>query len=94
MKSENIIENLKNEGFTVDYGKWEYWENIPYVEHKDGNRTYIADTFTKLGSMGVNMDYEYDDVKKAVAMKVKNMEEYYDLKSEQEAEEELKMLGF
>lgn len=69
MQQAKLIEKLEKEGYKVDYGKYEYWENIPYVKHDDGSITWLAETFISMGSLSVRTDLSYNKVKEAIELK-------------------------
>ena len=69
MNKKEIASKLATEGYEVFYGKYEYWDSIPYVLHTDGSKTFIAKTFTKMGSAGVDLDLNYKKVLQAIERK-------------------------
>ena len=44
MNKKEIANKLATKGYEVFYGKYEYWDSIPYVQHADGSKTFIAKT--------------------------------------------------
>lgn len=66
MEQSQLIEKLKAEGYKIDYGRYEYWDNIPYVKHDDGAVTWLAETYISMGSLGVRTDLSYRKVKEAI----------------------------
>ena len=69
MNKKEIASKLATEGYEALYGKYEYWDSIPYVQHADGSKTFIAKTFTKMGSAGVDLDLNYNKVLQAIERK-------------------------
>jgi len=69
MNKKEIASKLEAEGYEVLNGKYEYWESIPYVLHADGLWTYIAKTYNKMGSAGVELDLNYKKVLQAIETK-------------------------
>lgn len=61
MKSENIIKNLKKDGYKIIYKKWGYWDGVPHVQ-LDGFDFAIAEGILHYGSYGINMDFIYNHV--------------------------------
>lgn len=86
MKQKHLIENLEKEGYEVDYGKYEYWDNIPYVEHEDGSVTWIAQTYNKLQSTGVKTDLPYEKVKEAIDRKAHDLNDLNQMLSDENIE--------
>lgn len=76
MKSDVIIQKLVDEGYNVEHGKYEYWDNIPYVLHDDGSKTFLATTFYTHGSVAIKRDLVYKKVKEAIELKCKDLKEY------------------
>ena len=69
MNKKEIVSKLELEGYEVFYGKYEYWDSIPYVLHTDGSKTFIAKTYNKMGSAGVELDLNYNKVLQAIERK-------------------------
>ncbi|TFJ91829.1 hypothetical protein [Lentibacillus salicampi] len=70
MESKQIVNKLEDLGYTVEFGKYEYWDSIPHVLHSDGSKTVLAKTFNKAGSTGVQTDVSFEKAKQAVEMKL------------------------
>lgn len=66
MKSENIIKKLEKEGYKIEYKKWGYWDNIPYVQ-LDGFDFAIAETTGKK-SIGLNLNFIFNEVLHAITI--------------------------
>ena len=68
MKIENITNALKKKDFEfeVDYGKWLYWENVPYVQLRDGRKLFICEIYAKKGVIGCNDNFKLKDVLLAI----------------------------
>lgn len=94
MESIEIISRLENKGFEVSHGKYEYWENVPYVQHEEGNKTYLAKTYNKMGSAGIERNVSFEKAKQAVERKcidINDLEQkLLDEKINREAEEMVK----
>lgn len=69
MKQETLIKKLKKEGYKIDYGKYEYWDSVPYVKHEDGTITWLAETNVSMKSLGLNTNISYERAKEAIALK-------------------------
>ena len=69
MNKKEIANKLATKGYEVFYGKYEYWDSIPYVLHTDGSKTFIAKTYNKIGSAGVDLDLNYKKVLQAIETK-------------------------
>ena len=69
MNKKEIASKLATEGYEVLYGKYEYWDSIPCVQHTDGSKTFIAKTYNKMGSAGVDLDLNYKKVLQAIEIK-------------------------
>ena len=42
MKKEKLIQQLTKDGHKVKYGKFENWDNIPYIQHKNGTFLFLT----------------------------------------------------
>ena len=92
MNKKEIALKLEAEGYEVLYGKYEYWDSIPYLLHKDGCKTFLAKTFTKMGSAGVELDLNYNKVLQAIETKsidINNFESALETQRIQKEAEEL-----
>ena len=70
MKIQEIIQILEFKGYDVKYGKYHYWDNVPYVLHDDGTRTWIAKRVRALdNSLTIDNDLAWYKVKKAIKEK-------------------------
>ncbi len=61
MKINNIIRNLKKDGFKIIYKKWGYWDSIPHIP-LDGFDFAIVEGVTINNSYTINMDFVYNHV--------------------------------
>lgn len=67
MISKNIIKKLqKEEGFEVEYGKYIYWDGIPYIKI-NGNKFFIAECVTCNNATSVNTSFIYTHVLDAIS---------------------------
>ena len=69
MNKKEIASKLEAAGYEVFVGEFAYWEDIPYVLHAEGSRTYIAKTYNKMGAAGVEQDLNYKKVLQAIETK-------------------------
>lgn len=70
MKKSNLIGKLEKDGYEVEYGKFNYWENIPYVTREDGSKLFITNRYFQAGSSNIGYDEKlitYDLVKEALS---------------------------
>ncbi len=66
MISKNIVKKLqKEEGFKVEYGKYIYWDGIPYIE-LNGGKFFIAECVTYNNATSVNTSFIYTHVLDAI----------------------------
>lgn len=66
MKSENIIKRLEKEGYEITYKRWSYWDNVPHVE-LDGFSFAIAEHTQQGNSLGLNLNFIYNEVLNAIS---------------------------
>lgn len=69
MKIDNLIDKLKQDGYEVEYGKFNYWENIPYITREDYSRLFLTNMHYQHNSTTVGYDDKlitYDLVKEAL----------------------------
>jgi len=91
MKSQEIIKRLENRGYEIFVGDYEYWEDIPYVLHPDGKKTFLAKSFYVMKSAAVEKNLSFTKVLQAVERKCEDVGELEDIlareKIDREAEE-------
>lgn len=67
MRIENIMKNMRKEGYNCDYGKFGYWDNIPYVENKEGHKLFlcnmVTDTYLNCSTVVENNKETLDHIK-------------------------------
>lgn len=85
MEQGKMLAKIKELGYKVEFGRYEYWEDIPYVEHNDGSRTFLAKTYYAYGSLGIATDVPFTKAKKAIRMKEKNINAIEDIEIRMEA---------
>ena len=69
MKIDNMIAKLRKDGYEVEYGKFNYWENIPYVTREDDSKLFLTNMYSQSNSTTVGYDDKlitYDLVKEAL----------------------------
>lgn len=66
MKVNNIIKNLKKDGYKIIYKKWGYWDGVPHIQ-LDGFDFAIVEGVTVNNSYTINMDFVYNHVLDATA---------------------------
>lgn len=89
MKKTEIAKRLEEKGYEVYYGKYEYWDSIPYVEHEDGKKTFLAKTSYAFGSLGVDMDLSFKKVLQAIEMKCRDINDLENKLRQQQIDKEV-----
>ena len=69
MPSDWIIEQLEKDGYQIKHGNYEYYQNVPYVLHKDGSKTFLIETDRRFGILEINKNLIYNEVVKAIKEK-------------------------
>ena len=82
MKQTELVKKLEQEGYKIEFGKYEYWDGVPYVVHQDNSVTWLAELYDSMGSSGVNLDLDYRRVKKAIGRKAHDMNDLKNMESE------------
>ena len=64
---ENIVKKLENEGYAIGYGKFEWWERVPYVALQNNKKVYIAGIIRQgSNDCGLQTEFKYLDVKDCI----------------------------
>lgn len=92
MKSNEIIQRLEDKGYVVKYGKYEYWQDIPYVEHSDGSKTFLAKTFYKFRSVGIEKDIPFNRALEAINRKCIDINDLENQLSSEKIKEEARKM--
>ena len=71
MKSANIVKNLKKRGYTVEFRRFSWWDNIPHV-----GRTAIAERYCINGNQCIRTDFKFSDVLDAIAGEWESVGDY------------------
>lgn len=83
MKSSNIVKMLERAGYSVDFGKFNYWDGVPYVFNEGREHVFkIADISSENNWVGLVLDFKFKDVLLALRKwengeDVFSMEDYY-----------------
>ena len=83
MKSSNIVKMLEKEGYSLDFGRFDYWDGVPYIFSEKRKHVFkIADISSHNNSIGLVLDFKFEDVLSAVRKWEKgedvfNMGDYY-----------------
>jgi hypothetical protein len=69
MRIENIINKLNKEGFkNINMGRFNYWDNVEYIDINEFKRLYIAQIEQNNGSISLNQNFRYKDVTDAIKL--------------------------
>lgn len=67
MKSSNIAKKLEGEGYSLDFGRFSYWDGVPYIFNEERKHAFfIAETSSQNNSVGLILDFKFEDVLSAV----------------------------
>ena len=69
MPSDWIIEQLEKDGYQIKHGNYEYYQNVPYVLHDDGTKTFLIETDRRFGTLNIDKNLIFNEVLKAVKEK-------------------------
>lgn len=88
MERAKLWLKIEASGYDVERGTYEYWDSIPYVEHEDGRKTFIAKTVTKFGSTGVDLDVSFEKAMEAIKRKCRDINDLEDRLLEEKIDRE------
>ena len=75
MLKSNIIKKLEKEGYTIESGKFDYWQ-VTKIIIDEKNYLLLADGVYSNGSYGVIEDFKYSDVIDAIET-IKRVNKYF-----------------
>jgi len=62
MKIKNIVKNLEKRGYSVRFGKFDYWDNQIYIDFGNNNIFWICDTRAKGNMSYIVNNFVYTEV--------------------------------